>query len=116
SKPILFAITVSILILLWRNEFFTNAEYVLICENHANNIQCILRNFIGVLLTLKALGYASLAFALLFGVFQKSIFGYIAIFSSMAAILFFNANLGVITLAFVFMIFILKEKKAHLRN
>ncbi|MBU1216807.1 beta (1-6) glucans synthase [bacterium] len=115
-KPILFTITVSILILLWRNEFFTNAEYVLICENHANNIQCILRNFIGVLLTLKALGYASLAFALLFGIFQKSLLGYIAIFSSMAAILFFNANLGVITLVFVFMIFIIKEKKTHLQN
>jgi exo-beta-1,3-glucanase (GH17 family) len=112
SRQIIFALGVSAIILLWRNEFFTNAAYVLICENDSDNINCVLRNFVGMLLSLKALGYASLAFAFLFGLFKKNFLGYIAIFSSMAAILFFNANLGVLTLAFVFMLFIVQEKKA----
>ena len=113
AKQVVFALIVSIAILLWRNEFFTNAEYVLICENDANSINCVIRNFVGILLFHKILGYASLAFALLFGLYKKDLFGYMSIFSSMAAILFFNANLAVVTLVFAFMLFILKVKQAN---
>lgn len=114
SKEVIFTIVVSIMILLWRNEFFTNAAYVLICENDSNNFNCILRNFVGILLSHKLLGYTALAFTLSFGLFKKNFLGYIALFFSMVAILFFNANLGVITLAFVFTIFILKKEKTLL--
>lgn len=114
SKQIIFAIVVSIIIILWRNQFFTNAEYVLICENDSNNINCVLRNFVGILLSHKILGYASIIFALLFGLFKKDYLGYIAIFSSMAAILFFNANLGVMSLVSVFMLFIINKSKAQI--
>jgi exo-beta-1,3-glucanase (GH17 family) len=113
SRYIIFSILVSIIILLWRNEFFTNAEYVLICEIDSNNLNCILRNFVGILLFHKILGYAALLFTLLFGLFKKNFLGYIALFSSMLAILFFNANLGVITLAFVFILFIMIERRKN---
>ena len=108
-KYILFSLLVTAAVLLWRDAFFTNAEYVLICENSPSNMHCVLRKIVGVLLFHKILGYFSLAFAIMFGVFRKDIFGYFTLASSMIAILFFNANLGVITLVFALAFFIYKR-------
>ncbi|MDD2789909.1 MAG: hypothetical protein PHU40_04505 [Sulfurimonas sp.] len=109
-KYLLFTLLIAAGVLLWRDAYFTNAEYVLICENTPGNIHCVLRKVVGFLLFHKILGYIALAFALIFGLLRKDIFGYLTLASSMIAILFFNASLGVITFVFALMLFIYKKR------
>ena len=111
STQLLFILFVAGAVAFWRNEYFVNAEYVLICENAPQEFNCLLRKLMGMLLYHNILGYASLVFALLFALMRKSFIAYLTLASSTIAILFFNASIGVITLVFTLMLFIDKHSE-----
>lgn len=111
-RYIIFSAVVASLIWVWKNQYFINEAYVLICENSPQNINCMVRRVLGVFMFHKVLGFSSLVFTLIFAIFKKEFLGYIAIISSLMAILFFNTSIGVISLVLVLIFFMLRTQRA----
>lgn len=99
-----------LIIYIIRATIFVNSDYVLICENNPDSLVCGIRALLGYLVYNQYLGFISAVLGLIFVWFRKKVLAYMSLIFALVAILFFNANIGVIVFVLSLLIIDLMDK------